>query len=112
MGINNIKPVNNAVLSLVNFNILCIPCKSPNSILILDIMSLLGHHQLKGQLLNSENITMLRNATTKKGMHIYGVNFSTEVNIFTAGLREVGDGKACFTTKDILNEIPWIHHIL
>lgn len=76
-------------------------------------MGLLGHNQLKEQYLNSENMTMLRDATTKKGRHFYGVNFSLDANIFTAGLREVSDGKADrydFTTKDILNEILWIHY--
>lgn len=37
---------------------------------------------------------MLRDATTKKGRHLYGVKFVTNANIFTAGLREVSDGKA------------------
>uniref|UniRef100_A0A8W8I345 Uncharacterized protein n=1 Tax=Magallana gigas TaxID=29159 RepID=A0A8W8I345_MAGGI len=51
---------------------------------------------------------MLRDATTKKGRHFYGVKFSTDSDIFTAGLREVSDGKAdtyVSTTTDILNEI-------
>lgn len=66
MGINHIKPVINAVLSIVNFKILDIPCKSMNSILTTE-MGVSGHNQLIEQLLNSENMTMLRDATTKIG---------------------------------------------
>lgn len=50
-------------------------------------MGVLAQNQLKEQLLNSENITMLCDATTKKGRHFYRVKFSTDSNIFTSGFK-------------------------
>lgn len=50
-------------------------------------MGVLAQNQLKEQLLNSENITMLCDATTKKGRHFYRVKFSTDSNIFTLGFK-------------------------
>lgn len=46
--INHIKPVINAVLSLVNSKILDIPCNSTNSFLTTE-MGVLGHNELKEQ---------------------------------------------------------------
>jgi len=56
----------------------------------------------------SNNLTMHRDATTKKGYHFYGVELSNGTKTYTVGLREVADGKSdTYTayTKEILKDL-------
>lgn len=69
MGTNQIEPVFNAILSLVIIKILDIPCKRTNSKVIINSRA------------GFQNMTLLRNATTKKNRHCYGVKLSTDSNI-------------------------------
>lgn len=56
-------------------------------------MGVLSRCHLNEELLNSNDITMHRDATTKKGHHFYAVQVSTGEKVLTAGVREVSDGK-------------------
>lgn len=49
-----------------------------------------------------------RDATTQKGRHFVGLEFSTSEIVFNAGFREVASGKSSIyvsCTNDIINEI-------
>lgn len=51
-------------------------------------MGVLSRCHLNEELLNSSDITMHRDATTKKGHHFYAVQVSTGEKVLTAGVRE------------------------
>jgi hypothetical protein len=62
--------------------------------------------QLESELCNSTALTMHRDATTKKGHHFYGVEYSNNNGqTYTADIREVCDGKE-ETYLNTTNEIP------
>ena len=50
--------------------------------------------QLSESLVNSTDITMLRDGTTKKGKHFYGVKLQTNDSLYTLGVKEVPQGTA------------------
>ena len=107
IGLQHIRPVFEAVLSLVDFEIEKLPrlitaCKMVNE------MGTISRMQLQEQL-SSNKLTMHRDATTKKGHHYYAVEYSNDDGqMLTAGLREVCDGKAetyVKRTHEILGDI-------
>ncbi|CAG2222385.1 unnamed protein product [Mytilus edulis] len=108
IGLQHIQPIIRTVLSLVNYEINELPSVSTASKMMHELGSVSRHH-IEDEFKNDKNLTMHRDATTKKGRHIYGVGYSTESGkILTAGVREVSDGKAetyVKNTKEILNDI-------
>jgi hypothetical protein len=63
VGLQHIKPIIEGVLSLLDVQIEKLP-------------SVTTACQLESELCNSTALTMHRDATTKKGRHFYGVEFS------------------------------------
>ncbi|CAG2230399.1 unnamed protein product [Mytilus edulis] len=55
---------------------------------------ILSELQLKETLSNSNNLTLLRDATTKRGRHYYGVKLCTDTQDFTLGTKEISCGTA------------------
>lgn len=107
IGLQHTRPVIEAVLSLVDFEIEKLPslttaCKMVNEMVTISRM------QLQEQL-SSNKLTMHRDATTKKGHHYYAVEYSNDDGqTLTAGLREVCNGKAetyVKSTHEILGDI-------
>ncbi|KAK3084131.1 hypothetical protein FSP39_008756 [Pinctada imbricata] len=103
VGVEHISPLINSVLSLVNTTAVNLPSKSSAALLTCEL-GIIGRQHIKEEIKTSDNISMLRDGTTKKGHHFYGVEISTNQKIITAGLREVHDGKAS-TYVDCVNEI-------
>ena len=107
IGVEHIAPIIKNVLSLVDVEVDQLPCKSTS----LNLNSELGYitrKQIVEELDTSNNLTMHRDATTKKGHHFYGVELSNGTETYTVGLREVADGKSdTYTayTKEILKDL-------
>ncbi|XP_061177421.1 uncharacterized protein LOC133186202 [Saccostrea echinata] len=107
VGIVHIAPIIEAVLNLFNINVKKLPSKSTAAVLTSE-MGVVSRNHLNEKLLTSDNTTMHRDATTKKGKHFYGVKLNTGEDIFTAGVREVCNGKSgtyINCTKEILNDL-------
>ena len=103
VALEHINPLIKCVLSLVDIDIKGLPSKSTSCTLTTEL-GLVTREHVKEEISGSENITMHRDGTTKKGHHFYGVEFSKEGKTITAGLREVKDGKAT-TYVDCINEV-------
>ena len=57
---------------------------------------------------DEKNVTLLRDCTTKKRIHIYGVKLATEKKPFAVGLRQISNTTAINlldTTKDIIDSV-------
>ncbi|CAC5424695.1 unnamed protein product [Mytilus coruscus] len=94
IGLEHINPLIKGVLQLIYYNIEDLPSIATASKMSHEIGSIC-RQQLSAELSNAENLTMHREATTKKGRHFYGIEFSTSSgNTLTAGLREIVNGKA------------------
>ena len=103
VALEHINPLIKCVLSLVDIDIKGLPSKSTSCTLTTEL-GLVSREHVKEEMSGTENITMHRDGTTKKGHHFYGVEFSKEGKTITAGLREVKDGKAT-TYVDCINEV-------
>lgn len=107
IGVEHIAPIIKNVLSLVDVEVDQLPCKSTS----LNLNSELGYitrKQIVEELDISNNLTMHRDATTKKSRNFFGVELSNGTNTYTVGLRGVGDAKSdTYTayTKDILKDL-------
>ncbi|XP_062621623.1 uncharacterized protein LOC134283186 [Saccostrea cucullata] len=107
IGVQHISPVVEAVLNIFDIHVKNLPSKSTTAVLSSE-MGVLSRNHVKEELLNSKNITMHRDATTKKGKHFYGLQFNTGNQFLTAGIREVPDGKGetyVNSTKEMLSDI-------
>ena len=107
IGLVHIAPIIQSVLELFDIHVENLPSKSTAAVLTSE-MGVVSRFHLNEELTNSSNITMHRDATTKKGKHFYGVQFNTGEKVLTAGVREVCDGKGetyVDVTKDILSDI-------
>ncbi|CAC5402576.1 unnamed protein product [Mytilus coruscus] len=102
----HIDPVTKCVLSLADIHISTdeLPSKSTAAKLTSEL-GIIARNHIKEELASLTNITMQRDATTKKGRHVVGLELSTGDKILTAGLREVENGMAItyvdFTKKII-----------
>ena len=89
IGLQHIKPIIEGVLSLVDVHIEKLPSVATASEMVNELESI-SRTQLESELCNSNALTMHRDATTKKGRHFYGVEFSNNNGqTYTAGIREV-----------------------
>jgi len=108
IGLQHIKPIIEGVLSLVDVQIEKLPSVTTACKMVNELGSI-SRTQLESELCNSTALTMHRDATTKKGRHFYGVEYSNNNGqTYTAGIREVCDGKAetyLNTTNEILSDI-------
>ncbi|XP_061186880.1 uncharacterized protein LOC133195007 [Saccostrea echinata] len=107
IGVQHISPVVEAVLNIFDINVRNLPSKSTTAVLSSE-MGVVSRNHMKEELLNSENITMHRDATTKKGKHFYALQFNTGNKFLTGGIREVSDGKGetyVNSTKEMLYDI-------
>ncbi|XP_056002923.1 uncharacterized protein LOC125662868 [Ostrea edulis] len=107
IGLQHISPIIEAVLEIFNIHVQNLPCKSTAAVLTSE-MGVVARNHVNEELCKSENTTMHRDATTKKGRHFYGVQFNTGEKLFTAGVREVCDGKGetyVSAVKEILSDI-------
>lgn len=94
IGLQHIQPIIKGVLSLVDFEIEQLPSISTASKMFHELGTI-SRKQINDELSNEKNITMHRDATTKKGRHFYGIEYATENGkTLTTGLREVSDGKS------------------
>ena len=104
IALEHVNPIINSVLSLVNTRVKELPSESTTANMTCELGEV-SRIQLKEEIKHSKNITMLRDGTTKKGRHFYGIEFCTDDNLtFTAGIREVQDGKG-ETYVDCVEEI-------
>jgi len=116
IGVDHIAPVIRFILGIVNIK--CNELPSASTALSFNTeMGILSREQILENCTVSDNLTMYRDATTKKGRHFYGVELSNSKSSYTTGLREVSDGRAetyVGTTKTILNDIQGnnTHHIM
>ena len=92
IGVEHISPVVKSVLNLFDISVDILPSKSTVSNMSNE-MGVLSRIQTNEELLNCTNVTMHRDATTKKGKHFYCVQFSTGDKVLIAGVRELCDGK-------------------
>ncbi|KAK3084340.1 hypothetical protein FSP39_011838 [Pinctada imbricata] len=107
ISLEHVSPVIRSVLSMVDFHVENLPSLSTISNFTSEL-GLVSRIQMEEVLEKTENLTMHRDATTKKGKHYYGVEFSTGEETLTAGIREVSDGKGetyASCTKEILSDI-------
>ena len=111
IALQHINPLIQSVLSLVNT---CIAIEDlPSSATSAKLNSELGQVsriQLIEEIKNSEHITMHRDGTTKKGRHFYGVELANEEKTFTAGVREISDGKGetyANCVKEIVEDVSF-----
>lgn len=82
------------MLQLIDYKVQDLPSIATASKMSYE-MGAICRQQLSAELTTANNLTMHRDATTKKGRHFYGVEFSMlNGNTLTAGLRETVDGKA------------------
>ena len=105
--LEHVGDVIQTVLSLVDMEVQDLPSIATASRLTSEL-GIVSREQMNETLCNSESITMHRDATTKKGRHFYGVEFTTDNQTFTAGIREVHDGKSSTyvdCTKEIISDI-------
>ena len=71
-------------------------------------LTYLCRKQLSESLANSTDITMLRDGTTKKGKHFYGVKLQTNDSLYTLGVKDVPQGTAetlMSATKTMLDNV-------
>ena len=61
--------------------------------MLLDIGIISGKHVTE-VLENENNLTLLRDGTTKKGKHICGIKLASENHTYTIGLRELCENTA------------------
>lgn len=87
----HIGPIIQCVLDLFDINVENLPSKSTAASFTSE-MGVVSRNQINEEMKNNCNITMHRDATTKKGKHFYGVQFNTGEKVLSAGVREVCDG--------------------
>ncbi|VDI18281.1 Hypothetical predicted protein [Mytilus galloprovincialis] len=66
------------------------------------------NRQVEEAIGNSENITLMKDATSKQGRHFYGTKISGSEGEFTLGIKEISSGSAeqyVKATLDIVHEI-------
>ncbi|XP_053388677.1 uncharacterized protein LOC128551786 [Mercenaria mercenaria] len=103
VGVKNIGDVIKTVLKFLNVEIDYLP--SIKTVRNFNTeLGIIAKNQINETVKNSKNITLHRDATTKKGRHYYGIEISTEGETLTAGVREVHNGTAD-TYVNSLNEI-------
>lgn len=93
IGVDHITPVIRFILDIVNIK--CDELPSASTALSFNTeIGILSREQILDNCTVSDKLTMYRDATTKKGRHLYGVELSNSKSSYTAGLREVSDGQA------------------
>ncbi|XP_053403190.1 uncharacterized protein LOC123534936 [Mercenaria mercenaria] len=109
VGVRNIGPVIKKVLTLVDWEVSGLP--SVKTVCNFNTeLGVLAKKQVNEKLKSSDNLTVHRDATTKKGKHYYGMEISTETETLTAGIKEVHNGKAetyVSTIDEIMNDISF-----
>ena len=93
IGLEHIVPLIEAVLSVVDYSTKSLPSISTASKIAYEMGSVARGH-LNQVLCSNENLTMHSDATTNKGRHYYGIQYSIEGKTLTTGLREISDGKS------------------
>ncbi|XP_069109507.1 uncharacterized protein [Argopecten irradians] len=94
VGMKHIATLIASVLNLVGIDIT--EKDLPSQSLATEFTTEMAHvnrQHLSQHLQQTDNVTMHRDATTKKGRHFYGVELTSENKTVTLGLKEVADGK-------------------
>ncbi|CAC5425353.1 unnamed protein product [Mytilus coruscus] len=90
----NVSPLIKEIVRIfTGEDITSLPASSSSSTMAREA-GILSELHLKETLSNSNNLTLLRDATTKRGRHYYGVKLCTDTQDFTLGTKEISCGTA------------------
>ena len=108
VALKQCAPIIKSVCNILEIEIDDLPCIATAKNLTTEA-GIVSKQHIADEVKNSDSLTVLRDATTKKGRHYYAVQLSNEnKQIFTVGVKEVKDGKASTyvqCTKSVFSDI-------